>query len=393
MQIDEKDYGQYFENDFRHRWLRPTHLQDKLAKYRDYSSLKFEKIGESVEGRLIEKISWGKGSETILLWTQMHGNEPTATMAVVDLLNFFVADDQHNPLRELLYEKLSIVIIPMLNPDGSELFTRRNALLVDLNRDARAVSMPEMKALMQQITSLKPRWAFNLHDQRNIFSVGKNSDPATLSFLAPSASPDRKMTTEREKSMRLISLIHQSLQQIQTSCYGRYSDEFYPTAIGDFLIEKKITCILIESGAAPQDDFRDQARKLNFYGLLEGFAHIAKSTYGSGSVVAYDSIPQNEKLMFDVLVKGCKVKRNEETFTVDLGFLFQEYRQGSKLAKRLILAEIGDLSRFNAFEKWPGGEIDFEKSHLTLNEPVSLSINYTDRKPKTLKQGIENEKY
>jgi len=392
MQISEMDYGLYFEHDFRHRWLRPAHLQAKLKKYRDRASLSFEEIGRSVEGRPIEKISWGKGSEKILLWTQMHGHESTATMALIDLLNFLVADDVYSELRENLHSRLSITMIPMLNPDGSELFTRRNALKVDLNRDARAVSMPETRALMNQLEPL-PQWAFNLHDQRNIFSVGKDRHPATLSFLAPSATPDRKLTDERDKSMRLISLMKKSLEPIEKDCYGRYTDEFYPTAVGDFLMEQKINCVLIESGAAPDDDYRDLARKLNFFALLEGFTHIANASYENGSVEAYTAIPENEKLMLDVLIKACKLKRGAETFKVDLGFLIEEYKLGTKLGKRLLLADIGDLSRYNSFEVWPGGTIDFEQAQLEFNKPVSFSLKCEGQNTIKLKNGVEDEKY
>jgi len=48
----------------------------------------------------------------------MHGDEPTATAAIFDLLKFFSADDEFNKIRELLLNKLTFHFIPMLNPDG-----------------------------------------------------------------------------------------------------------------------------------------------------------------------------------------------------------------------------------------------------------------------------------
>ena len=50
-----------------------------------------ECVGTSVLGRPICSVKFGRGPRRILFWTQMHGNEPTATGAVFDLLNFLKA--------------------------------------------------------------------------------------------------------------------------------------------------------------------------------------------------------------------------------------------------------------------------------------------------------------
>ncbi|MGA0011970.1 MAG: M14 family zinc carboxypeptidase, partial [Flavobacteriaceae bacterium] len=73
-------------------------------------------VGRSIEGRQIQMISFGKGSTDVLLWSQMHGNESTATRALFDLLNYFSLNQQSNEVSRILSE-LSIHVIPMLNPD------------------------------------------------------------------------------------------------------------------------------------------------------------------------------------------------------------------------------------------------------------------------------------
>jgi hypothetical protein len=52
-----------------------------------------EIVGTSAEGRSIHHLTCGEGKTTILLWSQMHGDESTATMALFDLFNFFTARD------------------------------------------------------------------------------------------------------------------------------------------------------------------------------------------------------------------------------------------------------------------------------------------------------------
>jgi len=44
-----------------------------------------EKIGESLEGRAIDHVTIGQGRTAVLLWSQMHGDEPTATAALFDI--------------------------------------------------------------------------------------------------------------------------------------------------------------------------------------------------------------------------------------------------------------------------------------------------------------------
>lgn len=81
-----------------------------------------------------------------MLWSQMHGDEATATMALADIFGF-LADTRTSELRSRLTRSLSIVFVPMLNPDGAELFQRQNAVGIDVNRDARRLVTPEARAL------------------------------------------------------------------------------------------------------------------------------------------------------------------------------------------------------------------------------------------------------
>src|SRR3972149_2499106 len=47
-----------------------------------------EQLGVSVEGRSINHVWFGRGPMHVLLWSQMHGDEPTATAALFDLFEY-----------------------------------------------------------------------------------------------------------------------------------------------------------------------------------------------------------------------------------------------------------------------------------------------------------------
>src|SRR5215207_7532959 len=44
-------------------------------------ALRTEEIGQSLEGRELRAVTFGGGDTRVLLWSQMHGDESTATMA------------------------------------------------------------------------------------------------------------------------------------------------------------------------------------------------------------------------------------------------------------------------------------------------------------------------
>src|SRR5690606_38997105 len=122
-----------------------------------------EEIGRSVQGRPLVALHMGDGPVTVLAWSQMHGDESTASMALLDLVHWIVSDDP-DPLRDRLLASVTLTLVPMLNPDGAELFQRHNALGIDINRDARRLSTPEARALKALRDRIEPDFGFNLHD-------------------------------------------------------------------------------------------------------------------------------------------------------------------------------------------------------------------------------------
>src|SRR5690606_20117834 len=131
----ESAYLKYKEPAITHRRFKHADIQPLIQKHSD--AFQITKLGESIEGRSISSLDWGDGKIKVMLWSQMHGNESTATMALVDLMKFLEASgDEYEGLRALLKSSLDLKFIPMMKPDGAEAFKRRNAIDIDLNRDA-----------------------------------------------------------------------------------------------------------------------------------------------------------------------------------------------------------------------------------------------------------------
>ena len=188
----------------------------------------------SSENRPIYTLTAGRGPQTVLLWSQMHGDEPTATMALFDIFNFLESTDaEFQGLRERILQNCTLTFVPMLNPDGAAAWTRRTALGIDMNRDARRLQTPEGRLLKSLQNTLQPRFAFNLHDQSPRYSAGKTGRVAAVSFLATAYDAARSLNSVRRRSMQLVVGMNRVLQTLVPGHVGRYDDSFEPRAFGD----------------------------------------------------------------------------------------------------------------------------------------------------------------
>jgi hypothetical protein len=336
------------------------------------ASFKQSVAGRSIEGRDIYQITIGSGSTKVLLWSQMHGDEPTATAALFDIFRFLSANDQYNELRQLLLNELTLVFIPMLNPDGAERYERRNALGIDLNRDALRRVSPESQILKQVRDELAADWGFNLHDQNRYYSAGFPSDQtASLSFLAPPINFQKDINDTRRNAMQLIALLHDALKPLAGGRMGRYSDDFEPRAFGDNMQIWGTRTVLVESGGYPDDPERQEVRKLNFALLLTALEAIAKKQFANYDTRSYDELPLNGSSNFhDLLVREVEVSLEGRPYLIDLAWRHTEvsYRGAQAYYNKGAISEAGDLSYFSAYSELApmGLKLSFAKVYPTV---------------------------
>jgi hypothetical protein len=299
--------------------------------------------GTSVEGRNIYRVQYGTGPITVLLWSQMHGDEPTATMALLDIFNFLSKNDEFNPLRERLSKALTLVFVPMLNPDGAERFERRNALGIDLNRDALRLQSPESIILKNLRDELNAQWGFNLHDQSRYYSAGYQPKTAAVSFLAPAFNYAKEVNDVRGNAMRLIAGMNHILQQHIPGNVARYDDEFEPRAFGDNIQRWGTSTILIEAGALPGDPEKQSLRKIHFGLILYALDAIAQETYLANSLEAYEQIPFNKTTFHDLLIREAMLEKGGKNYVMDIAFRNSDNSSS--------ISDMGDLSTFYGYQE------------------------------------------
>lgn len=381
-----QNYEQFKNPELNHRRFKHTKVVELLNK------LPFEKVslGRSFEGREIQKVVIGNGPKKILLWSQMHGNEATATMALFDIFNFFQnTSGEFLEIKKLLESKLELHFIPMLNPDGAERFIRRTAQGIDMNRDAVALKCPESEILKNQVLTLKPEFSFNLHDQNIRYSAGASNKQATISFLATAYNETREWNENRTKSAQVIAKMNADLQAFIPNAIGRFSDEFEPRAFGDNIQKWGSSLILIESGGYPNDTEKQFIRKLNFVAILSALESIALESYTSYSIEDYSAILQNEKCLFDLKIKNLTVEAPKGNFEIDLGVNLEEKNNSdaSDFSVTSVIEDLGDLSVF-----WGIKEIDAKGGLLKSIEAYpSIKETYKQYGPFPL-EILEGEK-
>ncbi|MES2518337.1 MAG: M14 family zinc carboxypeptidase [Bacteroidota bacterium] len=332
-------------------------LVAKIEELKKNKLFEVSVASKSSEGRDIFLIKCGTGKTKVMLWSQMHGDEPTATMAMADIFNFLEnkrnsdtvkSDTDLENLREQLLKKCTFYFVPMLNPDGAEAWTRYTTLGIDMNRDALALQTPEGQLLKQLIFDLKPDFGFNLHDKNRRYSAGQTGNLATMSFLATAYNEAQEINPTRKRAMQVIVGMNHAVQTFIPNSVGRWFSDFEPRAFGDNIQKWGTTLILIESGGYKNDPEKQYIRKLNFVSLLTGLQLIATNSYKKQNIKEYDKIPVNSRAIFDLIVRNVTIKKGETVYKADLAINQNERPVKGKdyFTTSSEIEEIGDMSVF-----------------------------------------------
>ncbi|MDO1500668.1 M14 family metallopeptidase [Winogradskyella maritima] len=330
-------------------------------------------VGNSVEGRPIHSIQIGDGQKKVLFWSQMHGNESTTTKAILDLLHDMTMNSKS---YSVILETCTLCVIPMLNPDGAEHYTRVNANSIDLNRDAQDLSQPESRVLKAVFEDFKPNYCFNLHGQRTIFGAGTEGQSAVVSFLAPAFNESCDTNDTRLEAMAIIGSIVKDLQVELSGKIGLYDDAFNINCVGDTFQNKGIPTILFEAGHYPEDYDREVTRYYIFRALFKALEVIANGVDLEKANV-YKALPLNAKCFYDVIFRNVKVSENTES--TDVAFQFEERLAHKQIDFIPKVAQIGNLQNHfghKEFERKGGLILSEYGDKLSVdNEIVFVTLN------------------
>jgi len=344
-------YDTYKETSLDKRRIKHRDLQPLIEKLKTNSKYTVKKVGESIEGRDLTLISIGTGKTNVFLWSQMHGNEPTATQAIFDIFNFLNSDEFDKEKKEIL-KNLTLHFLPMLNPDGAERYTRRNTLEIDINRDALRLQSPEGQTLKKVRDSLDANFGFNLHDQSTYYNAERTNKPATISYLAPAYNYEKEINDVRGDAMKVIVFMNNIIQKYAPGQVGRYNDDFEPRAFGDNIQKWGTSTILIESGGFKNDTEKQEIRKLNYVSILSAIYTIANGNHKNISIDEYEKIPNNDRKLFDLKLEGVTYNLLGKDYVLDIGINHREVdnKDHTSYYNVGMIKDLGDLSTYYGYQ-------------------------------------------
>ena len=323
--------------------------------------IKVEQIGKSVEERSINLVTVGSGPKKILLWSQMHGDEPTATCALLDILNYISRNLEERFVRDMLTQT-TLLIIPMLNPDGAERFTRRNAQDIDINRDARYLQSPEGRILKSVQEKYKPEFGFNLHDQGTRGTVGRTHKVAAISLLSPPYDYEDNDNETRILSKKVAAVFYESIAPFVYGFVSKYDADYMPPSFGDLMQSCGVSTVLVESGGWTDID-RSVLVKINFVGLLSVIHSIAKGDYLDANPALYDGLRKSgQHKLFNLKISNVTVMNGMDTspFRADIGINYSfEQTPDGPVIRHSSISDIGDLGVTS-------GKLEIDGSNLVV---------------------------
>ncbi len=146
----------------------------KVSKLQPGDKIKQLTIGYSVSGESMDAIQIGDEGEVIHFYGGVHGDEPEGVDLAFKLKDYLVANAKD-------FKNKTLIVVPIVNPDGFKNKTRVNLNKVDLNRNfpskdwvskcdqpryypgPTANSEPETKAIVELIEQTQPKKIITFH--------------------------------------------------------------------------------------------------------------------------------------------------------------------------------------------------------------------------------------
>ena len=143
------------------------YFQDLAVKFPKL--LKLKELGKTSNNRVIDAVYFGDSHNADLkIWIQacLHGNEPAGAESICLLADYLLNTKAGNNILK----KISLVIIPVANPDGYALQQRFSGSGLDLNRDQSKLNDSVSLLLKKEFAVYSPDISLDIHEYNPIRS-------------------------------------------------------------------------------------------------------------------------------------------------------------------------------------------------------------------------------
>ncbi|MBY7143177.1 hypothetical protein KFZ56_08915 [Virgibacillus sp. NKC19-3] len=182
-------------------WTNHEELGEELYRIEEESNgnVEVDVLGNSHQNNEIYAARVGDGDRVLLIDSEIHGNEKSGTEAILSMLD--TLGTSNDPEVQEVRDELTIITVPKLNPDGSELSQRQN----DISWDEVVDNHP-------QLEGAEPAWYWS--EENNGFDINRDFNP-NLDYEPqpedlPGTSADFGLFLSNES--RILADLYQDLQ-------------------------------------------------------------------------------------------------------------------------------------------------------------------------------------
>lgn len=186
--------------------------------------------GLSGEGRNLTYATVGTGDTVVWLQARIHGNELHSTEAVLQILQKLGGNSAS---ARALREELTIVAIPLYNPDGAEANIRQSTTptRTDLNRDWENFVQPESAAWWRVFAEVDPNLGLDLHHMSEAPRVEDTDDLNQFQIGTFTVDPSRLLPSQADLARQMTEVSLDALDGFGQTHVARYPDIDITTAV------------------------------------------------------------------------------------------------------------------------------------------------------------------
>jgi|WetSurMetagenome_2_1015567.scaffolds.fasta_scaffold06787_4 hypothetical protein len=311
-------------------------LSSFIARLDDSSPLlSVETIGKSAKDRNIFALKFSssefgkdRNKTRVLIFAQQHGNEQSGKDGAL-----LLAAGLLQAGNRYLLDRLDIILIPLMNPDGSEANSRRNGNQADLNRNHLILTEPETIALHKLYDKFLFEVTMDVHEYSPFgetwkkFGYRDNSEELL-------GTPTNIMVSQKIRNLA--------------------NKDFYPY-LKKYCADNQVSCFVYAPGGPPEKDYiRHSTFDINdgrqSLAIQNSFSLILEGMNGT------DGFSDNIK------------HRAEAQMTAMRGLLEYSYKNSAEI-KKLVSAERKSLLNIKEGEK-----VAIQLIHAPNGETLSLPL-------------------
>ena len=207
----------------------------------------------------------------VLVLCRQHGDEPASTEAVLGLVHRLAVGG--DPSLRASLSRVTLYLMPMVNPDGAEADTRANGLGADLNRDWGVFRQPETRAVADAARRLRPHLVIDAHN----WDGDDEYNADCLEVPREAASPEGRAGHALQQEA--VHALAADGYPVHPTAWGADSD---PRLAHRWFARRGVLSALVETHAGLPSDRADFERRQGMYvALIHSLARNYAASYAA----------------------------------------------------------------------------------------------------------------